>query len=842
MKCPQCHSENPAEARFCSNCAASLRPSEEIAEVQTKTLQVPTKELARGTTFAERYEIIEELGKGGMGRVYRVVDKNVKEEVALKLLNAEIAADEKTIERFRNELKFARNIIHKNVCRMFDLSIEEGTHYITMEYVPGEDLKSTMKRVGPLGAGKAVSIAKQIGEGLAEAHKLDVVHRDLKPQNIMIDKEGNARIMDFGIARSLKAKGLTGEGVIIGTPDYMSPEQAEGKEVDQRSDIYSLGVILFEMVTGCVPFEGDTPLSIALKHKSEEAPDPKELNAQIPEELSLLILKCMEKEKENRCQTTDELLHDLSEIEKEIPTTEKIIPERKTKAKAPRKPHRSFLIPGMILMAVVIIVAGYFFFSGIGKKEKPEPEIILEAKWNNSVAVLPFRDFSPQKDQEYFCDGMTDAIIGRLSRFEELKVISMTSVMSYKNPDRDIKNIGQELDVNTILEGSIQREDSRIRVNAQLINVEDDSHLWSDTYDRELESVFDIQDQISKSISEALKVKLTGGPLEKAEKDRPINLEAYEYYMKGMHFIKSKFVISFQEEDFQAGVEMFEKAVEIDPNYALAYFGLGWAYEHHYHVTGSKEDSDMVQRKCEMAYQLDPNSAIINATMGYYYYEYKAEHEKAFQFHKRALEINPNIGEVNFLVGVCYLYHGLYPQGIKYLSKAIELDPYYFWAPYKLAACYMSIGEFQKAAFYFEKYFEIAPLVLMFPGRPIGLYFKMNRRDKVEELIARTEKAQPDYWGVPYGKALLLAAKGEKDKALALYKNSEVYSLLGMKDEAIQHLNMEIRKSVEIPYIFYYDLLNNPFYDNLREDPRFQEKVKKEKKLYEEHLDKYGTL
>jgi len=591
-----------------------------------------------------------------------------------------------------------------------------------------------------------------------------------------------------------------------------------------------------------VPFEGDTPLSIAMKHKSVPVQNPREVEAQIPEDLSRLIMKCMEKEKENRYQTAEELLSELSQMEKEIPTTERVLWKDKAKAITPRKLLKSLLIPGIVLMVAIIIVAGYFFFSRIGKKEKPGPEIIPEAKWNNSIAVLPFRDFSPQKDQEYFCDGMTDAIIGRLARLEELKVISLTSVMGYKNLDRDIKKIGQELRVNTILEGSIQREDSRIRVNAQLIDVVDDSHLWSDTYDRKLESVFDIQDEISKSISEALKVKLTGGPLEKAEKARPPNLEAYEYYMKGMHFIKSKFVISFQEEDFQAGVEMFEKAVEIDPNYTPAYFGLGWAYEHHFHVTGSQEDSDMVQKWCQMAYQLDPNSALINAMLGYYYYEYKKEYEKSFQFHKKALEINSNIGEVNFLVGVCYLYHGLYDQAIKYLLKAIELDPYYFWAPYKLAACYMSMGKFEKAAFYFEKYFEIAPLIFMFPGRPIGLYLRMKKYEKVEELIAETEKVRPDYLGIPYGKALLLAAKGEKEKALALYKNSEVYSLLGMKDEAIQHLPMEIRKSAAYPYIFYYDLLNNPFYDKLRDDPRFREIVKREKKLYEEHLDKYGTL
>jgi serine/threonine protein kinase/predicted ATPase len=320
MKCSQCHAENPDDSRFCSKCGTQLLPSEEIPPSATKTLQTPTEELTKGTTFASRYEIIEELGKGGMGKVYRVMDKKIDEEVALKLLNPEVAADEKTIKRFRNELKFARKITHKNVCRMYHLSEEEGTSYITMEYVPGEDLKSFIRKSGQITTEKALSISKQVCEGLAEAHKLGVVHRDLKPQNIMIDKEGNARIMDFGIARSVEAKGVTEVGMIIGTPDYMSPEQVEGKEADQRSDIYSLGIIIYEMVTGKVPFEGDTPLSIALKHKTETPSDPREFNDQISEDLSSVILKCMEKDKEKRYQKTEELLSELINIEKGIST------------------------------------------------------------------------------------------------------------------------------------------------------------------------------------------------------------------------------------------------------------------------------------------------------------------------------------------------------------------------------------------------------------------------------------------------------------------------------------------------------------------------------------------
>ena len=326
---------------------------------QTETLRTSIKELAIGSTFAGRYQIIEELGKGGMGKVYKVLDKQVEEKVALKLIKPEIAAEEKTIQRFRNELKLARKISHKNVCRMFDFNKEADAYYITMEYVPGEDLKSSLRRMGPLSVGKAVIIAKQVCEGLAEAHELGVVHRDLKPQNIMIDREGNVCIMDFGIARSLKAKEITDSGIVIGTPEYMSPEQVEGKKADQRSDIYSMGTILYEMVTGRIPFEGDTPLSIAVKHKSEAPPDPKEINDQISEDLSCVILKCMEKDKEMRYQKAEDLLSDLRKIEKGLPTTEKVLPERKpltSKEITVTFRLKKLIIPASVVVGVAIIV------------------------------------------------------------------------------------------------------------------------------------------------------------------------------------------------------------------------------------------------------------------------------------------------------------------------------------------------------------------------------------------------------------------------------------------------------------------------------------------------------
>ena len=337
-ECPKCQTNNPYESKFCMECATPLPEAKKV--IHTKTLETPGEELTSGSTFAGRYQIIEELGLGGMGRVYKVLDQETNERIALKLIKPEIATDKKAIERFRNELTTARKIVQKNVCRMYDLNKEKENCFITMEYISGQDLKGLIRQTGQLIVGKAISIAKQICDGLSEAHKLGVVHRDLKPSNIMIDKEGNARIMDFGIARSIKEKGITGTGMMIGTPEYMSPEQAEAKEVEFRSDIYSLGIILYEMVTGRLPFEGDTPLSIAMKHKGETPKDPKDLNPQIPEDLNQLILKCMEKDKENRYQTAEQILYELDKIEKDIPTTQREITKKRTLT-SKRSPYHS---------------------------------------------------------------------------------------------------------------------------------------------------------------------------------------------------------------------------------------------------------------------------------------------------------------------------------------------------------------------------------------------------------------------------------------------------------------------------------------------------------------------
>jgi serine/threonine-protein kinase len=369
MICPQCGAENRPDSRFCHKCATPLTTAQGVPVDRTLTLERPPVGLSRGTLFAGRYEVIEELGWGGMGRVYRVYDQKIQEIVALKLIHSEISLNEKAIDRFRNELRFARKIGHRHVCRMFDLGEDDHQFYITMEYVEGENLKSFIRRSGQLAPRKAISLARQVCEGLAEAHRLGIIHRDLKPQNIMIDREGSARIMDFGIARFTESEGLTGSGVVIGTPEYMAPEQAETKDVDKRADLYALGVILYEMVTGSVPFEGETPLAVLIKHRHETPRDPQQSNPLVSEALTQLILKCLQKDKTRRYQSAEELSEDLTLAEKGLFRAEKEVMAKHVPGPKILSKRWFRLAVGILGACFVLIVLGQFLKKETGRHE-----------------------------------------------------------------------------------------------------------------------------------------------------------------------------------------------------------------------------------------------------------------------------------------------------------------------------------------------------------------------------------------------------------------------------------------------------------------------------------------
>ncbi len=822
MKCPKCETDNPDTLKFCGECGTQLPPSEEIS-APTETLEAAKEELTRGTTFAERYEIIEELGKGGMGKVYRVFDKKIEGEVALKLVKPEIAAEKRTIERFRNELKTAREIAHRNVCRMYDLNEEKGTYYITMEYVPGEDLKSSIRRFGQIPVGKTISIAKQVCEGLSEAHRLGVVHRDLKPNNIMIDKEGNARIMDFGIARSIKGKGITGAGVMIGTPEYMSPEQVEGKDVDQRSDIYSLGIILYEMSTGRVPFEGDTPFTVGIKQKSEIPKDPKEINAQIPDDLSLLILRCLEKDKEKRYQSAGEVSSELERIERGIPSTERVSTKRKpitSKEITVTFGLRKLLIPALVVIAIAII--GIIIWQVLPQKE---PDAVQTDK--SSIAVLPFEDLSVHKDQEILCEGMTDEIIVKLTSLQGWKVINRNSAMQYKNADKDIKKIGQELDVAAVLLGTVQKEEENIRVYAQLVNADDRSILWSDTYNQKKEKILDIQSSIAEKIARALQRKLSPEEKEGLERKPTENLEAYNLYMQGRFFWNKR-----TPESMKKAVKYFEQAIEKDPTYALAYTGLADAYstlfgwevlpplealpkaktaaikaieiddtlaEAHTSLATIKEcyDWDWLGAEAEFKRALELNSNY--AVARYWYAQFLAEtgrFDEAITEIERAQELDPLSLIIGSLKGFIFYWAGEYDQGIEQYQKTLEMYPDFHGAHGYLGLIYLEKGMYGDALKEFKKADSRALIGIT--------YAKMNRMAEAQRVLdSLIEQSKREYF--PKSKiALLLFALGQNDQGFEW-----------------------LEKAYEERDGGFLELKVSPLYDSVRSDPRFKPLLKK---------------
>ncbi len=543
IKCPKCNTDNPSDSKYCKECATSLLTFEGAKSSFTRTLETPVEELKRGTLFADRYEIIEELGTGGMGKVYRVEDTQAKEEIALKLIKPEIAADKKTIDRFRNELTTARKIRHKNICGMYDLGEDKGSYYITMEYVPGEDLKGFLRRSKKLTVETTVSIGIQICEGLAEAHRLGVVHRDLKPGNIMIDKDGNARIMDFGIARSLKAKGITRAGAIIGTPDYISPEQVDGKDVDQRADIYSLGVILYEMVTGQVPFEGDTPLSIAYKHKHEAPQDPRKINAQIPDDLSHLILKCLEKDKDKRYQSSGELRAELENIEKGIPTTqieiEKRIPLTSKEITVTFR-LKKFFVPALVIAALAITAV-------IILRLKPKTEAIVVPKIENSIAVISFENQTGEEAFDYLQKAIPDLLITSLERNSGLYVATwermqdLLEQLGHKDVEVIDRKLGFELcrkeGIETIVLGSYIKAGDTFATDVKVLDVETRKLLRSSSSKGEgASSIINRQiDELTREISESLGLARKDlGPADLRMADvTTSSMEAYRYYLEG---------------------------------------------------------------------------------------------------------------------------------------------------------------------------------------------------------------------------------------------------------------------------------------------------------------------
>jgi len=852
-KCPKCQFENPNHTKFCGNCASPLTVSDETFEAPTETLVITYPEISTGSVLSYRYEIIEEIGKGGMGKVYKSLDREINEKIALKLIRPEIASNTKIIQRFRNEMKTARKISHRNVCRMFDIGKDGDRIYITMEFVSGEDLKKSIRRMGPLTLRKTLSIAKQICHGLAEAHHLGIVHRDLKPHNIMIDKEGNTKIMDFGIALTQGARGITDSNVMIGTPQYLSPEQVEGRKADQRSDIYSLGIILFEMITGQVPFDGDTTLSIAVKHKAEMPPDPKSLNAQIPAELSNLILKCLEKDPDKRCQTANDLCSELSKIETDISTHFMAVPKDKTTVVASISRSREFLWFGIVSLLILLLLTDYFFLHVVLNRESEISGKKGSMAKMNSLVVMPFRSLNPEKDQEPYSLIIADSLTISLHAFQELRILSFTSALAYQNSKLGVREIGKELNVDYVLDGTIWRSEGAIQINSQLSDVTDGSIYWADTFTKSLDKADELQIEITTAVANALGIQRANLRMAAITDKIRSELLTNEFYTRGRHF-QIRYSNTRNERDFINCVENYLKVVESNPDDAMTYWRLGIVHERRYVLTNDRAYLDLMFQYLQKSYEMDPDFAEANLGLGWSYF-YQENNKQAYDFFKRAYELDPGNAEVNFHLGSFFFSLGLYELALDFYSKAIEIDPIPLRLPlwYNLCAtCYSYLGRYSEAAEIIKKALgmQVHPDLCLNYARQLIV---LQMYDQAETQLSRAERLSANSRETKQLQAWLLAAQGKKSEALALigdeddygYVMTNIYCLLGMGKKAIENIKLGIEHSFRERHAYYYSypyLINNHYFNALRDYMDFLEILKKEKAINEDKIEKFGEI
>jgi serine/threonine-protein kinase len=746
------------------------------------------------------YEILSPLGAGGMGEVYLARDTLLDRLVAVKFLPVEISSDPQRLRRFTQEAKAASALNHPNIAHIYELGEADGARFIAMEYVEGKPLDQKINR-SPLRISEILQIAPQIADALSEAHTKGIIHRDIKASNIVLTNRSQVKVLDFGLAKvvvnnpipdnDVSTQLKTSPGVVIGTVPYMSPEQALGHDIDYRSDIFSLGVVLYEMATGRLPFSGRTVTETLSRITHDQPEAVSRFNYEVPSELERIIRKCLEKDPARRYQATSELVVDLENLKRDGQSIGLTVP---TKDARPAK--RLFFIGGFALL-VLLAIGIYLFLRSEGTKK--------DRQTIQTIAVLPFANSNGNQSSEYLSDGITESIINSLSQLPQLRVMARATVFRYKGKEVDPGSIGRELKVDAILTGRVLQQADNLVVQVDLVNVNDGSELWGEHYTRKAVDVFAIQDEIAKQITDRLRLRLSGAEEKLVTKHYTENAEAYDLYLKGRFFWQKG-----TEESCDKAIEYYRQAIERDPNYTLAYVGVAAAYNTLGGVLGFRAPNATFPKGKEFlakAVALDETLGNLHAVLASYALEYDWNWPEAERQFKRAIELNPNDSEAHesfgmYLealgrfdeaiserqlaqkfdplspftvadVGYPYYYARKYDEAITWYRKGLELDPKLSWSHLWIGQAYVQKGMFKEAIDEINQAVQMSGGDIRTRATLAHAYAVAGQRAEALQVLRDLQGLSKERYVSPYYFALISAGLGDNQQTVAWLQKAQ---------------------------------------------------------------------